>query len=128
MNIYFSGLGGVGIGPLAEIAHDAGHTVIGSDMAEGPLTRELTARGVTVNIGQDGTFLRQIHDAQPVEWFVYTAALPADHAELVAAKELGIRTAKRDEFLAELIKTHNLKLIAIAGRSEERRVGKECPV
>ena len=115
MNIYFSGLGGVGIGPLAEIAHDAGHTVIGSDMAEGPLTRELTARGVTVNIGQDGTFLRQIHDAQPVEWFVYTAALPADHAELVAAKELGIRTAKRDEFLAELIKTHNLKLIAIAG-------------
>ena len=115
MNIYFSGLGGVGIGPLAEIAHDAGHSVIGSDLAEGPLTRELTARGVTVNIGQDGTFLRATHASIPIDWFVYTAALPADHAELVAAKTLGIRTAKRDEFLAELIKTHNLKLIAIAG-------------
>lgn len=115
MNIYFSGLGGVGIGPLAEIAHDAGHSVIGSDLAEGPLTRELTARGVTVNIGQDGTFLRQTHAATPIDWFVYTAALPATHPELVAAKALGIRAAKRDEFLAELIKTHNLKLIAIAG-------------
>jgi len=115
MNIYFSGLGGVGIGPLAEIAHDAGYTVTGSDLAERPLTRELQARGMTVNIGQDGTFLRAAHQKAPIEWFVYTAALPADHPELLAAKELGIRTAKRDEFLAELIKTHNLKLIAIAG-------------
>lgn len=115
MNIYFSGLGGVGIGPLAEIAHDAGYTVTGSDLAEKPLTRELQARGITVSIGQDGAFLRAVHQKTPIEWFVYTAALPADHPELVAAKELGIRTAKRDEFLAELIKTHNLKLIAIAG-------------
>lgn len=115
MNIYFSGIGGVGIGPLAEIAHDAGHTVAGSDAAETPLTRQLEARGVTVTIGQDGTFLRTSHETNPIEWFVYTAALPADHPELVLAKELGIRTAKRDEFLAELIKTHNLKLIAIAG-------------
>lgn len=115
MNIYFSGLGGVGIGPLAEIAYDAGHTVMGSDLAESPLTHELDSRGITVNIGQDGTFLRTSHETSPLDWFVYTAALPADHAELVTAKTLGIRTAKRDEFLAELIKTHNLKLIAIAG-------------
>ena len=115
MNIYFSGLGGVGIGPLAEIAHDAGYTVTGSDLAESSLTRELRARGITVPIGQDGTFLRSVHEQTPIEWFVYTAALPPTHPELLAAKELGIRTAKRDEFLAELIKTRNLKLIAIAG-------------
>lgn len=115
MNVYFSGLGGVGIGPLAEIAHDAGHTVLGSDLTESPLTRQLENRGITVNIGQDGSFLRESHQQQPLDWFVYTAALSADHPELVAAKELGIRTGKRDEFLAELLKTHNLKLIAIAG-------------
>ncbi len=115
MNVYFSGLGGVGIGPLAEIAHDAGHTVLGSDLAASPLTRQLEARGITVNIGQDGSFLRSSHAARPLDWFVYTAALPVDHPELLAAKELGIRTGKRDEFLAELLKAHNLKLIAIAG-------------
>ncbi len=115
MNIYFSGLGGVGIGPLTEIARDAGHTVIGSDLAESLITDELRALGVTVNIGQDGTFLRATHEASPIDWFVYTSSLPEDHAELVLARELGIRTSKRDEFLAYIIQEKDLKLIAISG-------------
>jgi UDP-N-acetylmuramate--alanine ligase len=115
MNIYFSGLGGVGIGPLTEIAHDAGHTVMGSDLYEGLVTKELRDKGISVTIGQDGSFLRASHEATPLDWFVYTAALPADHPELVLAKELGIRTGKRDEFLADFLKTHNLKLIAVSG-------------
>jgi len=115
MNIYFSGLGGVGIGPLAEIAHDAGYHVVGSDSNASPLTRQLEARGITVHLNQDGSFLQETHTKQPLDWFVYTAALPADHPELVAAKSLGIRTGKRDEFLAMLIQEKNLKLIAIAG-------------
>ena len=115
MNVYFSGLGGVAIGPLSEIAHDAGHTVFGSDLEESLTTKELRERGFNVVIGQDGEFLRQTHATTPLDWFVHTAALPANHPELVAAKELGIRTGKRDEFLAEFIKDHNLKLIAISG-------------
>lgn len=115
MNIYFSGLGGVGIGPLAEIAHDAGHRVIGSDLAESLTTEELRTNGIDVHIGQDGGFLRESHQATPLDWFVYTAALPPDHPELVAAKELGIKTGKRDEFLAYFLKEHNLKLLAISG-------------
>lgn len=115
MNVYFSGLGGVGIGPLAEIAHDAGHTVMGSDLQASPLTRELEQRGVTAHIGQDGSFLRACHKEHPLDWFVHTAALPPTHPEILVARELGIRTAKRDEFLAELLKTHNLKLIAVSG-------------
>ena len=115
MNIYFSGVGGVGIGPLTEIAHDAGHSVTGSDLAESLLTEELRGKGIAINIGQDGTFLRACHEDTPFDWFVYTSALPEDHPELVAAKKLGIRTGKRDEFLADFIKEHNLKLIAISG-------------
>ena len=61
MNIYFSGLGGVGIGPLAEIAHDAGHTVTGSDLSQSLVTRELQQKGVSVAIGQDGEYLRETH-------------------------------------------------------------------
>lgn len=115
MNIYFSGLGGVGIGPLAEIAHDAGHGVVGSDIADSRITHELRSKGIAVNIGQDGSFLRKCHENTPLDWYIHTSALPATHPELLLAKELGIRTGKRDEFLAEFIKEHNLKLIAIAG-------------
>jgi len=115
MNIYFSGLGGVGIGPLVEIARDAGHSVMGSDREETVLTEELEAQGVTLNIGQDGTFLRACHEAAPIDWFVYTSALPDDHPELLLARELGMRVGKRDEFLAYIIQEKDLKLIAIAG-------------
>lgn len=115
MNIYFSGLGGVGIGPLAEIAYDAGHTVIGSDLEDGLVTRELRAKGITLSIGQDGSFLQQQHATTPFEWFIHTSALPDTHPELILAKQLGIKTAKRDEFLAFFIKEHGLKLMAVAG-------------
>lgn len=115
MNIFFSGIGGVGIGPLAEIALDAGYDVQGSDANEGPILEKLRSRGVSVSTSQDGSFLQACHDAQPIDWFVYTAALPSDHPELVLARSLGINTAKRDELLAHIIGEKNLKLIAVAG-------------
>ncbi|MFZ1301714.1 MAG: Mur ligase domain-containing protein [Candidatus Microsaccharimonas sp.] len=115
MNVYFAGLAGVGIGPLAEIARDAGINVIGSDLIDNLVTKELRQSGITVNIGQDGTFLQSCHNETPLDWFVYTSALPQDHPELLLARQLGIRTAKRDEFLAEFIAERNLKLIAISG-------------
>ena len=115
MNIYFSGIGGVGIGPLAEIAYDAGHSVAGSDISNTLITAQLDQKGILVNIGQDGSFLAESHAKQPIDWLVYTSSLPANHPELLKARELGIKTGKRDEFLAEFIKEHSLKMIAIAG-------------
>ena len=115
MNIYFSGIGGVGIGPLAEIAHDAGYDVVGSDLEESLVTKELRQQGITVSTTQDGTFLKSCHSNKPIDWFVYTSALPANHPELLLARELGIRTAKRDELIAYIIDNKGLKLIAVAG-------------
>ena len=115
MNIFFSGIGGVGIGPLAEIASDAGYSVQGSDIHESPFTTVLGDRGVPISFTQDGAFLRECHEQSPIDWYIHTAALPADHPELLAAKSLGIKTAKRDELLAQIIKEKNLKLIAVSG-------------
>ncbi len=116
MNIYFSGIGGVAIGPLSEIALDAGYKVQGSDKQESLVTNRLEKRGIPLSIGeQDGRFFQERHQKEPIDWFIYTSALPADHPELVMAKELGIKTAKRDELIAHIIKEKNLKLIAIAG-------------
>lgn len=115
MNIYFSGIGGVGLGPLAEIALDAGHTVAGSDPKESLMTQQMNGRGVAIGTDQSGSFLREYHHMQHIDWFVYTSALPDDHPELVAARDLGIRTSKRDELLAHIIEEKGLKLIAVAG-------------
>lgn len=115
MNVYFSGIGGVGIGPLTEIAMDAGYAVQGSDPQETPTTRLLAQRGVLIDTAQDGRFLKARHAASPINWFVYSSALPNDHPELVMAKSLGVKTSKRDEFLAYLLKETGLKLIAVAG-------------
>lgn len=115
MRIYFSGLGGVGIGPLAEIAHDAGYGVCGSDLEASPMTEQLLKRGVSISYDQSGMNLRDEHARQPIDRFVYTAALPADHPELVAAKALGIAAVKRDVLLGEIVRDKHLKLIAVAG-------------
>jgi len=115
MNIYFSGIGGVGIGPLAEIANDAGYTVTGSDPETTLITKELSKKGIKISTNQDGTFLRANHREKPIDWFVYTSALADNHPELTLARELGIKTAKRDELISYIISDKNLKLIAVAG-------------
>jgi UDP-N-acetylmuramate--alanine ligase len=116
MHIYFSGIGGVGIGPLALIAKQAGYEVSGSDLREGDLTEYLTSQGITdIHIRQDKKQIAQVHADKPIDWFVYSSALPANHAELAFCKQNGIKTSKRDELLNKIITDKKLKLIAVAG-------------
>lgn len=115
MNIYFAGIGGSGIGPLAEIAIDMGHRVQGSDVLPSLMTESLERRGVKVFYNQDENDVYLAHRKKKIDWFVYTAALPDNNPELVTARELGIRTGKRDDFLAHTIKENNLQLLAVAG-------------
>ena len=113
--IYFSGINGVGISPLAELAQDMGVEVCGSDMRRGELAPELEKRGIEVQYGpQDGEFLKK-KIAEGVDWFVYTSALRPDHPELLAAKAAGIRVSKRDEWLNEFLDKFGLKMLAVAG-------------
>ncbi len=112
MNIYISGISGTGMGPLALMAKQAGHTVFGSDRNAGPIVPELEKENIEFEIGdQDGTFL----DKHDVDWFVYTSALPKDHKELVLAQEKGIKCTKRDELINFLIEELGLKMVAVAG-------------
>ena len=115
MKIYISGISGTGMGPLALMAKAAGITVYGSDLNKGAIYPELMKAGIEVKIGeQDGKFLREkLTDG--VEWFVYTSALPEDHAELLMAKEAGVKITKRDELTAFLVEKLGLKMVAVAG-------------
>jgi UDP-N-acetylmuramate--alanine ligase len=115
MHIYFAGLGGIAIGPLALLARDLGWTVNGSDSTLSRYTRLLADQGVEVSPDQSGEYLRSVHAEHPVDWYVYTAALPDDHPELLAARELGLKASKRDVLVNFIVKEKGLQLIAVSG-------------
>jgi UDP-N-acetylmuramate--alanine ligase len=119
MHIYFSGIGGTGIGPLAIIAQSAGLSVSGSDKQHSKYTDYLVQKGIDVHIGQeDDSYIQTLHVNKPIDWFVYSSALPLekpDHPELHFVNSHGIKHSKRDEFLSFLLKKTGLKLIAFAG-------------
>lgn len=119
MHIYFSGIGGTAIGPLALIAQQAGFTVTGSDKQDSQYIHYLREHGIEdIHIGQDRATIQAVHERQPIDWVVYTSALTLenpDAPELAYAHELGIKTSKRDELLNRIIQEKGLKLLAIAG-------------
>lgn len=116
MNVYFAGIGGVALGPLAEIARDLGYEVSGSDPNEGLMTKRLAETGIAIHADQSGEFLQAQHQQTPIDWFVYTSAMPQDHPELARARQLGIaHIVKRNEFINFILAEKQLKMIAIAG-------------
>lgn len=119
MHIYFSGIGGAGIGPLAQIAHQAGYKVSGSDKQDSSYIQYLRKNGVTdIHIGQDYDSIAATHSKSPIDWFVYSSALTLenpDAPEIKFCEEQSIKTSKRDELLNQILQDKNLKLMAIAG-------------
>jgi UDP-N-acetylmuramate--alanine ligase len=119
MHIYFSGIGGTAMGPLALIAKQAGYTVSGSDKQDSRYIDYLREHGITdIHIGQSYDEIAAVDQAQPIDWFVYTSALPMeqpDAPELRFCADKHIRHSKRDAFLSFLLDEKELKMIAIAG-------------
>lgn len=119
MHVFFSGIGGMGIGPLALIAKQAGYDVSGSDAQDSPYLKYLTSQGITnIHVGQSAEKLAEVHARRPIDWFVYSSALPKtdpNHPELAYVTENGIRASKRDELLKVVLAQKKLKLIAVAG-------------
>ena len=119
MHIYFSGIGGTAIGPLALIAHQAGYTVSGSDKQPSQYLDYLNTQGINnIHIGQDRESIEKVHYESPIDWIVYSSAViieNPDHPELVFARENNIKATKRDELLNKLLNDTGKKLIAIAG-------------
>lgn len=119
MHIYFSGIGGAGIGPLAQIAYQAGYKVSGSDKQASSYIEYLRKHGIfDIHIGQSRDSIAAAHEREPIDWLVYTSALPLenpDAPELTYCAEQGIKTSKRDELLNLILREKSLDLIAIAG-------------
>jgi UDP-N-acetylmuramate--alanine ligase len=119
MHIFFSGIGGTAIGPLALIAKEAGYSVSGSDKQDSQYIAYLRKHGIAnIHIGQNRADIARVHDQQPIDWYVYSSAVAIenpDAPELVFCREQAIKMSKRDELLNQIITDQKLKLIAIAG-------------
>lgn len=106
-NIHFVGIGGTGMCGIAEVLHNLGYTVSGSDQASSAVTKRLSDMGVAVYFGHDGTY---VHGADVV---VTSTAVKKDNPEVVAAKLANIPVVPRAMMLAELMRFKHG--IAIAG-------------
>ncbi|MDX8413161.1 MAG: UDP-N-acetylmuramate--L-alanine ligase [Mariprofundales bacterium] len=105
--IHFTGIGGIGMSGIAEVLHNQGFTVQGSDAAEGATVSRLRRLGVDVKIGHHADHLAQ------AEVVVVTSAVDDSNPEVIAAGQRGIPVIPRAEMLAELMRMK--RGIAIAG-------------
>ncbi|MCG5501421.1 UDP-N-acetylmuramate--L-alanine ligase [Ectothiorhodospira lacustris] len=96
--IHFVGIGGSGMGGIAEVLANLGYQVSGSDIAENAVTRRLEGLGVEVRVGHDATHVQQ------ADVLVVSSAIRPGNPELQAARERRIPVVPRAEMLAELMR------------------------
>ena len=106
-HIHFVGVGGAGMSGIAEILHNLGYTVSGSDQADGAVTRRLAELGIRIHIGHDAAHI------EGAEAVVTSTAVKGDNPEVIAARSRRIPIVPRAVMLAELMRLK--KGIAIAG-------------
>jgi UDP-N-acetylmuramate--alanine ligase len=105
--IHFVGIGGIGMSGIAEVMHNLGYSVQGSDIAEGYVVEGLRGRGIKVMIGQSA------ENVEGVAVVVTSTAVKRDNPEVVYALENRIPVVRRAEMLAELMRLKNT--VAVAG-------------
>lgn len=93
-NIYFIGIGGIGMSALARYFNSLGRKVSGYDRTQTPLTESLQAEGIDIHFTEDTGIIPK--DADVV---VYTPAVPANHLELVYYRGNGYEVLKRSDML-----------------------------
>lgn len=87
--IHFVGIGGSGMCPIAEILFHEGYELTGSDRSESDTLDRIKGYGIPVFMGH------KAENVEGTELVVYSAAVPKDNPELVAAREKGIPTVER---------------------------------
>ena len=96
--IHFVGIGGVGMSGIAEVLHNLGYLVSGSDSRESETTRRLASLGVRVVIGH------QAENLGEADVVVRSSAVGQENAEVAAARQRLVPVIQRAEMLAELMR------------------------
>ncbi len=105
--VHFIGIGGIGMSGIAEVLHNLGHRVQGSDQSDSANVQRLRDKGIEVFVGHKA---ENLGDAEVV---VVSTAIKKSNPELIAAREKLLPVVRRAEMLAELMRFRNA--IAIGG-------------
>ncbi|EJC80307.1 UDP-N-acetylmuramate--alanine ligase [Rhizobium leguminosarum bv. trifolii WSM2297] len=105
--VHFIGIGGIGMSGIAEVLHNLGHKVQGSDQSDSANVQRLRDKGIEVFVGHRA---ENLGDAEVV---VVSTAIKKSNPELIAAREKLLPVVRRAEMLAELMRFRNA--IAIGG-------------
>ena len=109
-NIYFIGIGGIGMSAIARYYNSRGLKVSGYDKTPSPLTEALESEGIEVHYEDNTDYIPQDVEDTLV---VYTPAIPRDMGELVYVQSNGYRVIKRSQMLGEI--TRGQRCMAVAG-------------
>ncbi len=107
-NIFFVGIGGIGMSGIAELLHNLSFNISGSDLNENENVKRLQNIGIKIYIG---------HNPKNISGFdaiVYSSAIPMENAEIIRARQKGIPVIKRAEMLGELLSVKETS-IAVGG-------------
>ncbi len=96
--IHFVGIGGIGMSGIAEVMHNLGYRVQGSDLAFGPNVQRLRGLGIAVFEGH------QVANVDNADVIVISSAVKADNPEVRAARERFLPVVRRAEMLGELMR------------------------
>jgi len=96
--IHFVGIGGIGMSGIAEILHNLGYKVQGSDLADGANVRRLRGLGVPIEIGH------RAENLGGAEVVVISSAIKSDNPEVAAARQRLMPVVRRAEMLGELMR------------------------
>jgi len=99
--VHFVGIGGIGMCGIAELLHNQGMEVSGSDLGEGLTVARLRALGIQVFLGHSAG------NIQGANVVVYSSAVRRDNPELIEAERLHIPVIRRAEMLAEVMRLKN---------------------
>jgi UDP-N-acetylmuramate--alanine ligase len=105
--IHFIGIGGIGMSGIAEVMHNLGYTVQGSDAADNYNVRRLAEKGIRTFVGH------RVENVDDAEVVVVSTAIKRDNPELAIARERRLPVVRRAEMLAELMRFKSC--VAIAG-------------
>ncbi len=105
--LHFIGIGGVGMSAIAQIIHQRGGKVTGSDQATSPTVARLQALGIPITVGHDAS---NLGDTQAI---VTSTAVGVDNPEVSEAISRGLKIYHRSEVLAQLMASH--RSVAVCG-------------
>ncbi|MBV9550421.1 MAG: UDP-N-acetylmuramate--L-alanine ligase [Alphaproteobacteria bacterium] len=105
--IHFIGIGGIGMSGIAEIMHNLGYKVQGSDASENANVKRLRGMGIDVTVGHKAENLKDAHAV------VYSSAVKPGNVEFDEARRLALPLVRRAEMLAEIMRLRSC--IAVAG-------------